>query len=233
MGNVVRGLWYPFGMTVKARVHKGRLLLDEPTQLPEGTVVDLLPLDPGDWLDPADRAALHRALVASQEDVAAGRLIDAEEVLRGCFESPCFRAKMPGMGYPSDVTDAEWNVIASLLPAAKPGGRPRTTSVRDVINAIFYVSRGGGAWRMLPKDFPPYQTVYRYYRAWSKDGTWQRVHDALRDRVRQKEGREISPSAAAIDSQSAKTTEKGAPEATTRGKKSKGASGISSSTRWD
>ena len=137
------------------------------------------------------------------------------------------------MGYPSDVTDAEWNVIAPLLPAAKPGGRPRTTSVRDVINAIFYVSRGGGAWRMLPKDFPPYQTVYRYYRAWSKDGTWQRVHDALRDRVRQKEGREISPSAAAIDSQSAKTTEKGAPEATTPGKKSKGASGTSSSTHWD
>jgi hypothetical protein len=69
-------------MTVKAHVHKGRLILDEPTQLPEGTVVDLLPLDPGDWLDPADRAALHQALVASQEDVAAGRLIDAEEVLR-------------------------------------------------------------------------------------------------------------------------------------------------------
>ncbi|MES1243501.1 MAG: hypothetical protein ABUT39_17970 [Acidobacteriota bacterium] len=69
-------------MTVKARVHKGRLLLDEPTQLPEGAIVDLLPLDPGDWLDPADRAALHQALVASQEDVAAGRLIDAEEVLK-------------------------------------------------------------------------------------------------------------------------------------------------------
>lgn len=71
-------------MTLKARVHNGRLLVDEPTQLPEGTEVDLLPLDPGDWLDSADRDALHRALMASQEDVEAGRLIDAEEVLRDC-----------------------------------------------------------------------------------------------------------------------------------------------------
>ncbi|MFL6235300.1 MAG: hypothetical protein ACJ76N_19350, partial [Thermoanaerobaculia bacterium] len=73
---------YSFRMTLKARVHNGRLLVDEPTALPEGTEVDLLPLDSGDWLDPDDRAALHRALAASQEDVAAGRLIDAEEVLR-------------------------------------------------------------------------------------------------------------------------------------------------------
>ena len=79
---VATSLWYPFGMTLKARVHKGRLLVDEPTQLPEGTEVDLLPLDPGDWLDPADRAALHRALAASQEDLEAGRLVDAEEVLK-------------------------------------------------------------------------------------------------------------------------------------------------------
>ena len=85
---------------------------------------------------------------------------------------------------------------------------------------------------MLPKDFPPHQTVYRYFRTWSKDGTWERVHDVLRDDVRQKEGRETSPSAAAIDSQSAKTTEKGAPEGTMLGKKSRGASDISSSTRW-
>jgi len=136
------------------------------------------------------------------------------------------------MGYPSDVKDTEWNVILPLLPNAKTGGRPRSTSLRDVVNAIFYVSRGGGAWRMLPKDFPPYQTVYRYFRAWSKDGTWERVHNALRDRVRQKKGREISPSAAAIDSQSAKTTEKGAPEGTMPGRKSRDASGISSLTHW-
>lgn len=134
------------------------------------------------------------------------------------------------MGYPSDVSDAE-EVVAPLLPAAKTGGRPRTTSLREVINAIFYVSRGGIAWRMLPKDFPPYQTVYRFFRAWSKDGTWERVHKALRDRVRQKAGREASPSAVIIDSQSTKTTEKGAPKGTMRARKSKGARGTSSLTR--
>jgi hypothetical protein len=77
-----RGLWYPLDMTLKAHVRKGRLVVDEPTQLPEGTEVDLLPLDPGDWLDLADRAALHRALAASQEDLEAGRFVDAEEILK-------------------------------------------------------------------------------------------------------------------------------------------------------
>ena len=139
---------------------------------------------------------------------------------------------MPSMGYPSDVTDPEWDVIAPLLPAAKPGGRPRTASLREIVNALFYISRSGCAWRMLPRAFPPYQTVYDYFRAWRKDGTWTRLHDALRNRVREKEGREISPSAAIVDSQSAKTTEKGAPRATTRAKKSKAGSGISSSTPW-
>lgn len=134
------------------------------------------------------------------------------------------------MGYPSDVTDAEWDVIAPLLPPAKSGGRPRTVVLREVVNALFYLSRSGCAWRMLPKDFSPYQTVYDYFRTWRKDGTWLRVHDALRDRVREKAGREVSPSAAIVDSQSAKTTERGAPEATMRARKSKGASGISSST---
>ena len=132
------------------------------------------------------------------------------------------------MGYPSDVTDAEWDVIAPLLPEARFGGRPRTVALRDVVNAIFYVSRSGCAWRMLPRDFPPYQTVYHYFRAWKKDGTWTKVHNTLRDRLRQKEGREVSPSAAILDSQSAKTTEKGAPGATMQARKSKGVSGISS-----
>jgi len=135
------------------------------------------------------------------------------------------------MGYPSDVTDAEWDVIAPLLPEARFGGRPRTAVLRQIVNAIFYVSRSGCAWRMLPRDFPPYQTVYHYFRAWKKDGTWTKVHDTLRDLLRQKEGREVSPSAAILDSQSAKTTEKGAPGATTQGRKSKVASGISSSIR--
>lgn len=80
-------LWQTLGMTLKARVHKGRLLMDEPTQLPKGTEVELLPLDPGDWLDPGDRAALHRALTAPQEDLEAGQLVDVEEVLRALRES--------------------------------------------------------------------------------------------------------------------------------------------------
>jgi putative transposase len=135
------------------------------------------------------------------------------------------------MGYPSDVTDAEWDVLGPLLPQAKTGGRPRTTSLREILNAINYVSRSGCAWRMMPKDFPPYQTVYDYFRSWCKDGTWERVHNLLRDRVRESEGRDTSPSAAIIDSQSAKTTEKGAPGATTQGRKSKAGSGISSLIR--
>lgn len=132
------------------------------------------------------------------------------------------------MGYPSDATDSEWDVIVPLLPGAKPGGRPRTVALREVVNAIFYINRSGCAWRMLPKDFPPYQTVYDYFRAWCKDGTWTRVHDVLRDRVRKKEGRDVSPSAAIVDSQSVKTTEKGAPKATTRARKSTAVSVISS-----
>jgi len=136
------------------------------------------------------------------------------------------------MRYPSDVLDAEWDVLAPLFPSAKPGGRPRTTPLREVVNAIFYVVRGGGSWRMLPKDFPPYQTVYDYFRRWRRDGTWTKIHDTLRDRLREKEGREASPSAAIIDSQSAKTTEKGALKDTTRARKSRAGSVISSSTPW-
>jgi putative transposase len=114
------------------------------------------------------------------------------------------------MGYPSDLNDTEWRLIGRLLPPSKPGGRPRATDVRAVVNAIFYVLRSGCAWRMLPRDFPPYSTVYMYFRQWKNDGTWERVHDTLRDRVRASGGRKKSPSAAIIDSQSVKTTEKGA-----------------------
>lgn len=123
------------------------------------------------------------------------------------------------MGYPSDLSDTEWRIIRPLLPKARPGGRPRTTDPRAVVNAIFYVLRSGCAWRMLPQDFPPYQTVYMYFKQWEKDGTWEKVHDALRDRVRSREGRKKSPSAAIVDSQSVKTTEKGALAATTQGKR--------------
>ena len=123
------------------------------------------------------------------------------------------------MGYPSDLSDAEWQIIRRLLPAPKPGGRPRVTDLRAVINAIFYVLRSGCAWRMLPHDFPPYSTVYMYFKQWRVEGVWEKIHDVLRDRIRHREGRKKSPSAAIVDSQSVKTTEKGALAATTRAKR--------------
>jgi putative transposase len=93
------------------------------------------------------------------------------------------------------------------------------TDPRAVVDAIFYVLRSGCSWRMLPQDFPPYQTVYMYFKQWEKDGVWERVHDALRNRVRSREGRKKSPSAAIVDSQSVKTTEKGALAAMTLGRR--------------
>jgi putative transposase len=106
-----------------------------------------------------------------------------------------------------------------LLPATKPGGRPRATDLRLVVNAIFYILRSGCAWRMLPHDFPPYSTVYMYFKQCRDDGTWEKVHDILRNRIRDKEGRKKSPSAAIVDSQSVKTTEKGALAVTTPARK--------------
>jgi len=112
----------------------------------------------------------------------------------------------PSGSYASDVTDREWALIAPLLPAARPGGRPRTTCLRRVVDAIFYLLQAGCQWRMLPKDFPPRSTVYGYFRAWIAAGVWAHLHDALYRRTRELEGREESPTAAIIDSQSVKTS---------------------------
>ena len=86
--------------------------------------------------------------------------------------------------YPTDVTDAQWALIKPLIPAAKPGGRPRTVDMREVINAMFYLSRAGCAWRLLSYDLPPWSTVHEYYWRWRRDGTWERIHDTLCETVR-------------------------------------------------
>ena len=111
--------------------------------------------------------------------------------------------------YPSDLTDQEWALIAPMLPAAKPGGRPRTTCLRDVVDAIQYIAVSGCQWRMLPKDFPPVSTVRGYFYAWRDQGLWYAINHLLVAATRELEGREASPTAGVIDSQSVKTTEAG------------------------
>ena len=111
--------------------------------------------------------------------------------------------------YPTDLTDRQWARLEPLLPPPKPGGRPRRTDLREVVDAILSVLRNGIVRRALPHDFPPRETVYYYFNTWRRAGVWEQAHDLLREQVRQAAGRQATPSAAIIDSQSVKTTGKG------------------------
>lgn len=107
--------------------------------------------------------------------------------------------------YPSDLTAAQWTLLAPLIPPAKPGGRDRQVNIREVVNGLLYLNREGCSWRALPHDFPHWRTCYEYFRNWQGDGTWDRLLNTLRPHVRQKAGRAATPSAACIDSQSVKS----------------------------
>src|SRR6266436_9442651 len=114
--------------------------------------------------------------------------------------------------YPSDLTDEQWAILAPLIPPAKQsprGGRPRQVEMREVLNTLLYLNRSGCQWEMLPHDLLPKSSVYDYFAQWREDGTWTKILTTLRERVRREAGREATPSAACIDSQSVKTTEVG------------------------
>lgn len=118
--------------------------------------------------------------------------------------------RQAGDRLPSDLTDPEWERLAPLIPAAKPGGRPRKTDMRSAMNAIFYLLRTGCPWRYLPRGvFPPRSTVYNIFRAFQRDGVWEAIWEELRAALREQRGREASPSAGVVDSQSLKSAEKG------------------------
>jgi putative transposase len=113
---------------------------------------------------------------------------------------------MESKRYPTDLSDEEWGLLETYLPASKWRGRPRLHSPREILNAVFYLLKSGCQWRMLPREFPPWKTVFHYFRAWRLDGTWERLNRTMRRLLREKLGRDPEPTAGIVDAQSAKST---------------------------
>ena len=137
-----------------------------------------------------------------------------------------------GLRYPSDLTDAEWAIVAAMIPPGRHGGRRRSVNVREVLNGIFYVLSTGCQWQALPKDLPPKSTAHHYFMLWDWDGTLERIHHALYVAVREQACREASPSVAIIDSQSGKAAQKGGLRSTRRAMMLARRSRVASATSW-
>ncbi len=177
-------------------------------------------------------------LTEGVEGVESAVILSAAPIRRGAFmwtNENRDRYNREHLRYPSDLTDAEWALIAPLIPPAKHGGHPREVDEREIINGILYLLSTGCQWRALPKDVPPRSTVYDYLTRWEWDGTIDRIHHELYVRCREEAGREASPTAAIIDSQSVKSAEKGGAisirQAMTQARKSKARSAMSWSIR--